>query len=549
MLGFKRTISYRYVSMRYILTILITLTIFVTVQRQSYAAVNDTINFQAKIVDIADGTNVDDAATACILAGVDTCDFQVSIYSEEVGGTLLWQETHENIEIADTNGVFNIALNSQCNEWEAPVTSPTCTGTPTASGLTWGNDDTVYLELAFSPAGTSTFTETFSRKLFQSVPYSLYADVAASIVGGLDTVYHNDADKTLTVNDASGLRFDLVTTGDLEVAENGTVFFTFAEDNSVTYNPDDATDTFTLANGNLVIGSGGTPGLTLNGEDAYIEGSLEVDDAVDFGSDVNFNNNEAIGFRIENADGGVSVPACNVNTQGRQYYDIGDDNAYVCVESSPSIYSWFNLTQTIAATSTKVVTVGTTGDYASVAAAAGYLNTLTGGIILLAPETHNVSNGVDLENITLIGANIQDTVINITGSGSLRSRQTQFENLTIAVDAGIVNTSGIDMLEEIGANSTTTFQWVDFDINGGKFLIDSSEVTAPVVSIRFESTSATSGTGNILPTQGVANLNAASQFIVSSQGDSGALNFQDWDVEISGSGKCSIQWEYHNYPT
>lgn len=574
-----------------VLTILLTCLFLYT--DEVVASANSTISVQGKIVNSIDGTNIDSGATACVQSGADTCDIRVDIYSENSGGILLWSETHVDIELGDNSGIFNLKLNSICANWDSPSLGG-CLG----SGIDWGADDTLFVEMLFDADGDGNFSnaEIFSRSEMSSVPFAYYADTAGSIEGGLDTVYQDDNDKVLNINDIAGLEFlssttgdivfdlqstgdilfqdndstfltiseigefeyildgidnpdfrvanlgsgeiifDLVSTGGLSLQNNGVDFFNFNSDNSIEYNPNDFTDSFLILNGNLDISNGGTPDLALDGLDVYVQGTFEVDSNADFGANIDFNSNEAIAFRVENADGSISVPLCDAANQGRHYYDTSDDNAYICTESSPSTYSWFNLTQTLTATSTKVVTVGSTGDYASIAAAAGYLNTLTGGIILLAPEIHSVANSVDLENITLIGANIDDTVVNINGSGSLRSRQTQFENLTIRVDAGITATSGIDMLLEIGVNSSITFQWVDFDINGTKFLIGSTEATSPTIQARFESTSAISGTGNIVQDQASANLSNTSKYIVASQGDSGALNFQDWDVQISGSG-------------
>lgn len=589
--------------------------IFITFSSDINAQAADTINFQGKIVNVTDGTNLVSGTPSCVAAGADTCDLRVGIYDASTGGTLLWEEDHTDVEIGDYNGVFTLSLNSICSDWAGG-----CAGA--GSGITWGDGTDLYIQLNFDPNGNGDFAEgeIFTRKQFESVPFAYYADVAGSVAGGLDTVYDNDTDKILGVDDPAGLEFisstagditfDLQSTGEFVVQDNNVPVFTIQADGNIAVGDHSATQpfdilaatgagdqegvlriestvdraifkvvnndgiassipifrlegddpddkafmtrlvgdtigTFTLTVGGVLeFGPGGSTARDTNlfrpsanvlrTDDLFQAGSgLEIDAG---GGNFDLNNNEAIAFRVENADGSLSVPLCDATTQGRQYYDTSDDNAYVCVETAPSVYGWFNLTQTLTATSTKVVTVGTTGDYASIAAAAGYLNTLTGGIILLAPETHNVTNAVDLDNITLIGANIEDTVVNITGSGSLRSRQTTFNNLTINVDAGITNNSGIDMLEEIGANSTVVFEWVNVITNGTKFLLDSTEITPPTIEVRFESGAAPSGTGAILPAQLSSNINTASNFRISSQGEDGALNFADWDVNISDSG-------------
>jgi hypothetical protein len=150
------------------------------------AQVNSTLHFQGKIVNKTTGTNLVTGTPSCVVSGAgnDTCDFRVSIYSDPTSGTLLWQEVHQNLELGARDGVFDLALNSVCNQWGANASPATdCTGTPTASGITWGADSTIYIQIEFAPAGSMSFTETFERKLFTSVPYAYYADSAGSLGG------------------------------------------------------------------------------------------------------------------------------------------------------------------------------------------------------------------------------------------------------------------------------------------------------------------------------------------------------------------------------
>lgn len=53
----------------------------------------------------------------------------------------------------------------------------------------------------------------------------------------LDTAYTNDADKTLTVNNAAGLTFDLTTTGGLFIEDAGVVFASFTDTGGITFQP------------------------------------------------------------------------------------------------------------------------------------------------------------------------------------------------------------------------------------------------------------------------------------------------------------------------
>lgn len=569
------------------------------------AQANSQISIQGKVVNLTDGTNIEQGSPACVLAGADTCDIRANIYDQAAGGTLLWSEDHDDIELGDRAGIFNLALNQFCASWASPAAAGSCNG---GSGIDWGTDPTLFIEIEFDDDGNGDFVsaEVFSRSEFTSVPFAYYADSAGSVIGGLDTVYDNDSNQQLDVDNANGLGFnssvagdiyfDLQSTGDFVIRDNGTDFFTvddtggiFVELDAVdnpTFNitnlgtgnsfivNDEAADASpfvidndgnvgigtttpgdtleVIGNGsfstNLEIGVGSSSAFTLDGGDLFVSDTLEVDGLVDFAANVDFNSNEAIAFRTENADGNVSIPTCDAANAGRHYYDTFDDNAYVCVEQAPTVYGWFDYTASITSTSTKVVTVGTGGDYASIAAAASYLNGLTGGIILLTPENHNVTSVINLDQITLIGANTSDTVIDITGGGSLQVKETQFKSLTIDIAAGLTAGSGLDVIYDAATTSSIIFEWVRFEIGGFKYLIDSTEATAPIIRTRFISTYSGTGNGWIIPDVSSSNIDPTSNHFIESQGGQGALNFQDWDVQISGSGNVITSGTHTTIP-
>lgn len=298
-------------------------------------------------------------------------------------------------------------------------------------------------------------------------------------------------------------------------------------------------DFFQIGTSTPLIDASNNPGLSLN--KTSNTGPLMLlqkngTDEFTIGNDgtVDFHGNEAVDMRIENANGSVATPTCDSATQGRMYYDTAQDGAFVCIETAPGVFGWYDFTTTTVQ-SNKVVTVGTGGDYATIAMAAGYLNALGGGIILLTPENHSVNSSVDLTNITLIGANTGDTKINVTGSGLMRVKETQFKSLTINVDAGISGISAIDAKFDASTTSSIIFEWVDFITNGTKVLIDSTESTKPTIRTRFISPSATAGTQKIFLPKASSNINTNSTHFVESQGGSGALNMEDWNVKIAGS--------------
>lgn len=257
-----------------------------------------------------------------------------------------------------------------------------------------------------------------------------------------------------------------------------------------------------------------------------------VNDNFEINKNVDFEGNEVVNVRLEN---NAVAPTCDLANAGRIYYDTVADSPYVCEETAPSTYTWVDFTVTVAATSSKVVTVGTGGNYATIAAAVAYLNPLTGGVILLTSEAHSVTTSVDLENIILIGANPDQSIIQITGGGVLEVKDTVFENLSIDIDSGITADAGLDV-KSGGTSSSVVFKWTNFVTGGAKSLMNSTAGTAPSLIARFENPSALSGTATIVPVEASAGLDVGNSiFLFSSQGESGTLQMNDWDISISGA--------------
>lgn len=490
--------------------------------------ISERINFQGKVTNL-DGTNVTDG----------NYNFTFRLYDAASGGNLLWTENWNSgtQQLNVTDGIFHAELGTYAS----------------LSGVDF-SDDSIYLSIEFNGDG-----EMDPRVHFTASPYAFNAQK----VNGLNVT---NTDGTLTIPDGATVSFanNFSTAGNFGLvltstaATNATLpegNITLADIASLqnltnkTYN-----GLSLVSNGDGFSLSGGTISrtLTISGEDITLDQSLGIADDVLFAGltlngDFNLQNNEAKGFRIENADASVLAPSCDGTTLGRMYYDTSAGSAFVCIESNPGVYGWFDYTSTTVQ-SNKVVTVGTGGDYTSISAGAGYLNALGGGIILLTPETHNVTSVVDLENINLIGANTGDTRINITGAGRLRVKETQFKSMTIYIDSGITASSGIDAKYSATTTSSIIFEWVDFITNGTKVLVNSTEATAPTVRTRFISTSTTSGTQKILLPRAFANLNVASTHFVESQGGSGTLDIEDWNVKIAGSSNVKTSGTIETIP-
>jgi hypothetical protein len=444
---------------------------------KSLADVNREINYQGKL---ADATNY--------VVPDGNYDMRFRIYDAYTGGNLLWTGNYTTANgnpIQTTKGIFSILLGS---------------GTGNAMNLDF-TTNSYYLEVDIYNTGTSVWETFNNRKKFGSVPQSVNS---LNVVGN----GYVDIDNNSTVQDALNINYNPAS-GTNDAAE-------------INYGSGGGTGTVLKVN---QAGTGNITQFQKNGSDEF---TIENDGTADF------HNNEAKQFRVENGDATVLTPTCDANTQGRMYYDTSADAAFVCIETAPSVYGWFNYTSTTVQ-SNKVVTVGTGGDYTTLSAGASYLNSLGGGIILLTPETHNVNSSVDLENISLVGANTGDTRINITGAGRMRVKETQFKSMTIYIDSGITGNSGIDAKYSATTTSSIIFEWVDFITNGTKVLINSSESTAPIVRTRFISTSTTSGTQKIFLPKATANLNTGSTHFVESQGGSGTLDVEDWNVKIAGS--------------
>ncbi len=241
-----------------------------------------------------------------------------------------------------------------------------------------------------------------------------------------------------------------------------------------------------------------------------------------FSHDINLQQNELQEVALENLASAPLTP-----TAGQIYHNTTDGNTYVWNGTQ-----WEDITA-LNSTSTKVVTVGPGLDYAQINDAVGYLNTLSGGIILLSAGTHDVLTQTNLSNITLIGKGIDRTTIQIAAGGQMDSFDTRFNNLKIDVNA-INDDMAIDV--QTGSNSLI-FDRVEFAIqDSGDSLIDSNGLTAPTVSLRFIKTNQIAESGTILKTQAGSNLDSNSSIFVDGRSGDGALQLDDWDVTIAEAG-------------
>lgn len=122
----------------------------------------------------------------------------------------------------------------------------------------------------------------------------------------LDTISVSDLIVTDDVTLAAGTNFDL-NGGDFTIDADGDTVLDETSDDNIRLTSGAATGLWNVLTGNLKVGNG-TPGVTLNGEDAYVEGTLEVDGAATFDGGATFATADMNGTVLTiGADGGVTL--------------------------------------------------------------------------------------------------------------------------------------------------------------------------------------------------------------------------------------------------
>ncbi len=203
---------------------------------EAATGLNRVINFQGRVVNKSDGTNVSNGSYS----------FTFKLYDSPSGGNLLWQETQSSVTV--TNGIFQVSL-----------------GSSTAFNAGGYNVDfkqnNLYLDITFNG-------ETFGARVqLASVPQAVNAEQldgvvatqsasAFTLTGGLSTA------KTLTVNDTT-----ILNTNGITFAGGSALALiagkTLTVGNSITLNGTDSTTfSFPSTSGGTVITSN-VPNQTL----------------------------------------------------------------------------------------------------------------------------------------------------------------------------------------------------------------------------------------------------------------------------------------------
>lgn len=299
-----------------------------------------------------------------------------------------------------------------------------------------------------------------------------------------------------------------------------------------------------------------------------IDGSGASNTNIQFGNDVtpgqngvlewNVTNDE---FQFTNGDGGTEranvsleietvsalpggAPGLGAAGEGRLVIlDTSDNTAPGCTISpfcAAGTYiwdggAWISLVGQTASNLTKVVTVNPGGgeDYLTIEDAANYLQTRSGGFMLLSAGTHTVTTDFDVDNVIMIGKDASRTTVEFSGSGQMNTFDTTFRKLTIDVNA-ITDDMALDVQ---AGSSSLEFESVDFDVlDSGDSLIDSNEGVAPTLIVKFNRTTTAGGSGDILKSIAGGNLNGSSTIFVDGRSGDTPLEVNDWDVILTGDG-------------
>jgi 6-phosphogluconolactonase (cycloisomerase 2 family) len=173
----------------------------------------------------------------------------------------------------------------------------TYTGTLTSPSYVAGSSEMILPTNAGTPSGSTTegsIVWDTSGDVLNVFDGSSFVQLATSsgAADTLDSVYANDSDKTLTINDANGtlafastgtdnnLNVDLQSTGDFVIQDNGVAAFTLADDGSATF------ANLLSANGNVDLGDGTGDTISLAGQ---VDSDIlpATDDTYNLGSSTN----------------------------------------------------------------------------------------------------------------------------------------------------------------------------------------------------------------------------------------------------------------------
>ncbi|MCA9382553.1 hypothetical protein KC660_04060, partial [Candidatus Dojkabacteria bacterium] len=430
-------------------------TLFLYSRPQAATGIYGTVNFQGKIVNKTDGTNLLAGSPTCVVNGAsnDTCDFRLQVYDGPNPGTatLLWQKTYPNFEIGTNDGIFDFELglcSGSTVDWS---------GCESGSGVNF-DTDSLYVVLRFDDDGDADFAEDYFVKRMTSVPYALNA----GSWDGVDLDSANPEIKARSTN--SDLKLSSNGTGKLKLnsTSTGNIEF-FSASNYIT-----SAGTLVLA-GSSTLGDANTDTTTIRGLVTLTDSASGY--TLRFGTDVDLYRGAANRLDLATGDSfnivsGQYTQASSSTTGSSATITSNSltSGTGLAISSTATAFSsgkLLTLTKTGASGSTAF-----TGDIANIA----YSHTFNGGVGL-----NHTGNVLDISrNITLNTAQTQ------TIAGSL---------VTLSDSAiqslGTLNHTGsvLELTQNYGA-STGAALYVKNYGNGNSFQVDdeSSDTTPFVIS-------------------------------------------------------------------
>src|SRR5260221_8198592 len=136
-------------------------------QAEATAGINRTINFQGKLVNKSDGTNIGDG----------TYSFTFKLFDASSGGNQVWSETQSSVTV--TNGIFQVALGS------------TTAFNAGGNNVLFSNNP-LYLDVTFN-------SETFATRVqLTAAPYAINSEQLDGIVATQSATGFNLAGGTST---------------------------------------------------------------------------------------------------------------------------------------------------------------------------------------------------------------------------------------------------------------------------------------------------------------------------------------------------------------
>lgn len=511
---------------------------FILSRAEAAAGVNQTINFQGKIINKTGGTNISDG----------TYSFTFKIYDASSGGNQLWSETQSSVSV--TNGIFQVALGST-----TPLTSVNF------------NQDALWLDITFNG---ENFT---SRVRLASVPQAINSQYLGGVVatqsatgfnfaGGtstVSTVSFTTAGSTLTLqpgtsggltvqsNGANGLTLDTGGNGAINVGKNNATSIIFGNSSTNPSFSFNGTGAFTVTGGgnnNITFGSSTGTGTVVVQPNAGGQAALIVDDK-GLG-DIFTASVSGAGKFVINHSGNVGIQNASLTPQAHLDIGVNGDgidamrtaggnfsiDQYGHVNGLAFNYSsnsnWYSDYQNARHSLDGYFKLNNTGNAAAsfdIRSAVGFNSDFSFGTLPVASVSGatsfagvvvDQSGSGDIFTASSSGApkftigNTGSVTIaagqSYTGSGSVTVSSGGSSGLTLDSASGTIALANGDVLQiSRSGDPTAANGMIYYDATAGKFKIVENVSGTPTVKTLCNTTDAGCGTGGAVTMQGAYN--------------------------------------------